>query len=115
MSYKALITTVIVMMLTVGCSVFERVVYHPDINQGNYLTTDDIARIHIDMTKQQAIYILGTPMMKDPFGSNTWYYIFRRELGDKTVSQKTLTLTFDSSDILTHIDYKSTIEGPFIS
>lgn len=112
MSCKTLTAAVVMLMVTSGCSVFKRVVYRPDINQGNYLTTADVAKIHIGMTKKQVAYILGTSMMKDPFGSNTWYYIFRRESGHESVTQQTLTLTFNSSDILTHIDNKLILEGP---
>ncbi|CAK8740665.1 Outer membrane protein assembly factor BamE [Sodalis praecaptivus] len=116
MSCKTLTAAAVVMlMFTAGCSVFERVVYRPDINQGNYLTAADVAKIHTGMTKQQVAYTLGTSMMKDPFGSNTWYYIFRREPGHESVTQQTLTLTFNSSDILTHIDNKPTLEGPSTS
>ncbi len=61
----------VLLMLTAGCSTVERVVYRPDINQGNYLTPNDVAKIHVGMTQQQVAYALGTPMMTDPFGSNT--------------------------------------------
>ncbi|WMQ73081.1 MAG: Outer membrane protein assembly factor BamE [Sodalis sp.] len=102
---------VVMLMFTTGCSVFERVVYRPDINQGNYLTATDVAKIHAGMTKQQVAYTLGTSMIKDPFGSNIWYYIFRREPSHESVTQQTLTLTFNSSDILTHIDNKPMLES----
>ncbi|WP_395480086.1 outer membrane protein assembly factor BamE [Candidatus Curculioniphilus buchneri] len=106
MNYKTLIMIFLVLMIITGCSVFERVIYHPEINQGNYLTTADIAKIHIGMTKKQIVYILGTPMLKDPFGSNILYYIFRRDHGIKSIFQQTLILTFNNVDILTHIEFK---------
>lgn len=107
MSSKMFTTAAIVMlMFTAACSVFERVVYRPDINQGNYLIAADVAKIQTGMTKQQVAYILGNSIIKDPFGSNTWYYIFRHETGHGFVTQQTLTLTFNNTDILTHIDNK---------
>lgn len=115
MSCKTLTAAVVVLMFTSGCSVFEKVVYRPDINQGNYLTAAEVAKIHTGMTKKQVGYTLGTAMMKDPFCSNIWYYIFRHKPGHAAVSQQTLRLTFNSSDILTHIDNKPTLEGPSIS
>ncbi|MDU4195664.1 MAG: outer membrane protein assembly factor BamE [Klebsiella pneumoniae] len=84
----------VLLMLTAGCSTLERVVYRPDINQGNYLT------------QQQVAYALGTPMMTDPFGTNTWFYVFRQEPGHQKVTQQTLTLTFNSGGVLTNIDNK---------
>ncbi|VEB71447.1 Small protein A precursor [Providencia rustigianii] len=32
-------------LMSTGCSMMERLVYHPDINQGNYLTAKDVAKI----------------------------------------------------------------------
>lgn len=90
-------------MLTAGCSMLQRVVYRPDINQGNYLVATDVARIHVGMTQQQVAYTLGTPMMTDPFGSSTWFYVFRQEPSHEPVTQQTLTLTFNSSGVLTNV------------
>ncbi|CUX97468.1 outer membrane protein assembly factor BamE [Candidatus Hoaglandella endobia] len=101
-------TAVVILIFTSGCSIFKQVVYHPDINQGNYLTKADVAKIYIGMSKQEIAYILGTSMMKDPFGTDTWFYIFRRELNHEPIIQQTLTLTFNSSDILVQIDNKPT-------
>ncbi|SUG51403.1 small protein A [Salmonella enterica subsp. arizonae] len=55
----------VLLMLTAGCSTLERVVYRPDINQGNYLTPTDVAKVRVGMTQQQVAYALGTPMMTD--------------------------------------------------
>ncbi|WPM84196.1 outer membrane protein assembly factor BamE [Apirhabdus apintestini] len=111
MRCKTLATAaVVVLMLTAGCSTLERVVYRPDINQGNYLAPNDVAKIHTGMNQQQVAYALGTPMMTDPFGSNTWFYIFRQQPGHEDVTQQTLTLTFDSSGVLTNIDNKPALQ-----
>ena len=87
----------VLLMLTAGCSTLERVVYRPDINQGNYLTANDVSKIRVGMTQQQVAYALGTPLMSDPFGTNTWFYVFRQQPGHEGVTQQTLTLTFNSS------------------
>lgn len=95
--------TTSLLLLTAGCSTLERVVYRPDINQGNYLTPADVAKIQKGMTQQQVAYTLGTPMLRDPFGTQTWYYVFRREPGHEPVKQETLTLVFDSAGTLSQI------------
>lgn len=95
----------VLLMLTAGCSTLERVVYRPDINRGNYLTPTDVAKVRTGMTQQQVAYALGTPMMSDPFGTNTGFMcsVSNRHEG---VTQQTLTLTFNSSGVLTNIDNK---------
>lgn len=100
---------VVLVMLTAGCSTFEKVVYRPDINQGNYLTPTDVAKIHKGMTQQQVAYVLGTPMMQDPFGTQTWFYVFRQEPGHEKITQQTLTLTFNSAGVLTDMQNKPTL------
>ncbi|MDX7993026.1 outer membrane protein assembly factor BamE [Xenorhabdus littoralis] len=95
--------TVSLVMLTAGCSTFERIVYRPDINQGNYLTPAAVSKIQKGMTQQQVAYTLGTPMLTDPFGSQIWYYVFRQQPGHEKAKQETLTLTFDSQGVLTDI------------
>ena len=98
-------------LMSTGCSMMERLVYHPDINQGNYLTAKDVAKIKKGMTQQQVAYALGTPMMTDPFGSQTWFYVFRQELGHDPVKQETLTLTFDPNGILIDINNEKNLEA----
>ncbi|UDG80582.1 Outer membrane protein assembly factor BamE [Candidatus Hartigia pinicola] len=110
MYYK--LFTVIIVLLTLmssGCSIMESFVYHPDINQGNYLTVQDVNKIKKGMTQKQIIYILGTPMVTDMFSGQIWYYIFRQELGHDPVKQETLTLNFDRDGILTNIHHHKDI------
>ena len=97
---------VVLVMLTAGCSTIEKVVYRPDNNQGNYLTSTDVAKIQKGMTQQQVAYTLGTPMLQDPFGTQTWFYVFRQQPGHEDITQQTLTLTFDSAGVLTDIQNK---------
>lgn len=97
---------VVHMMLSAGCSTFEKVVYRPDINQGNYLTPTDVAKIQKGMTQQQVAYTLGTSMLQDPFGTQTWFYVFRQQPGHEGITQQTLTLTFNSAGMLIDIQNK---------
>ncbi|MGP1956537.1 MAG: outer membrane protein assembly factor BamE [Arsenophonus sp. NC-PE1-MAG3] len=100
MRFKLLIIAMSVLVLITGCSMAERFVYRPDINQGNYLSASDVAKIKKGMTQQQVAYTLGTPMLKEPFGQQVWYYIFRQQPKHKKVKQQTLTLIFDPNGIL---------------
>ncbi|AEW44408.1 Subunit of Outer Membrane Protein Assembly Complex: SmpA [Serratia symbiotica str. 'Cinara cedri'] len=102
--------TIAFIILTTGCSFFEKIVYRPDISQGNYLTSPDVVKIKKGMTQQQVVDILGTPMLQDPFGAQIWFYIFREEKsGYGRINQYTLTLVFNSIGILKDIQYKSTL------
>ncbi|WP_039907237.1 outer membrane protein assembly factor BamE [Candidatus Regiella insecticola] len=99
-----IIALLLLSMLIVGCSTLEKVVYRPDMNQGNYLSHHDVEKIEKGMTQQQVAYILGTPMLRDPFGSRTWFYVFRQQTGHEKITQRTLTLLFDADGALINIE-----------
>lgn len=96
----------VLLMLTAGCSTLERVVYRPDINQGNYLTPTDVAKVRVGMTQQQVAYAFRHADDDQSF----WYGHLVLRLppaaGHENVTQQTLTLTFNSSGVLTNIDNK---------
>ncbi|WP_225639395.1 outer membrane protein assembly factor BamE [Candidatus Profftia sp. (ex Adelges kitamiensis)] len=102
MYLKILISTTIIILI-IGCSTFKQLVYYSNINQGNYITKTDMDKIYIGMTQEQVIYTLGTPIIQDPFGSSTWFYVFRQQLGHAVMSQRILTITFDNKGFLVKI------------
>lgn len=61
---------VIVVLLTSAC------IYHAPIQQGNLLESKDIDQVTAGMTQAQVRYVLGTPMVADPFSANRWDYLY---------------------------------------
>ncbi len=112
MRCKTLVTAtaaILYVTLIAGCSSLKKVVYRPDINQGNYLSAEDVSKIQRGMTQQQVTDTLGTPMMQDPFGDKTWFYIFRQQPGRGKITQQTLTLIFDKNGTLSDIKNESIV------
>lgn len=95
MNWKNLAAMTLAAALLSGCSVAERLVYHIDINQGNYVTQKEVNNLRIDMTKAQVQYVLGSPMLVQPEYPNVWYYIYYHKPGHKEAIQKDLILTFN--------------------
>jgi outer membrane protein assembly factor BamE len=56
-------------------------VYRPAIQQGNLLKASEIEEVTPGMTRSQVRYLLGTPMVSDPFNPQRWDYIYRLESG----------------------------------
>jgi outer membrane protein assembly factor BamE len=56
-------------------------VYRPNIQQGNLLKTEDIDQVTAGMTRSQVRYLLGTPMLADPFDPQRWDYIYTLQRG----------------------------------
>lgn len=91
-----------------ACSVFDWLIYKPDIPQGNYMEPQQVEQLRIDMTKEQAEYILGRPVLRDSFADDTWYYVYHYKSGrDASITHKELILHF-TGDKLTSVkgDYE---------
>ncbi|MWP62065.1 outer membrane protein assembly factor BamE [Gilliamella sp. Pas-s25] len=94
---------IVTSVLLTGCSVVERWVYRPDINQGNYVTQDAIELLQVGQSKEQVVFIMGSPMLTSVFGDNVWYYVFRQQPQHEAVSQRTYAVYFDEMGIVKDI------------
>lgn len=72
---QKLITTTLLILLLSGCSGFPGV-YKFDIPQGNVITQDMINRLRLGMTRSQVQFIMGTPLITDPFHKERWDYLY---------------------------------------
>lgn len=84
-------------------------VYKLDIPQGNFLNQDDVDKLRIEMTKEQVEFVLGSPLIKNPFKVGTWHYVYTRKSGrtDKTL-RKELVVVFENDKLLSISgDYKT--------
>lgn len=72
--------------------------YRPDVHQGNVVTSEMLDSLHEGMTKNQVIFLLGTPTLISSFHKNEWDYIYylNPRLG-KTEIRK-LQIYFDEDD-----------------
>lgn len=66
----------IITVLLTGCLA----VYKIDIQQGNVVTPEMLERLRIGMNRSQVRFVLGTPLVTDPFHENRWdyFYFFRK-------------------------------------
>jgi len=77
--------------------------YKIDVQQGNTFDRDDFATLRVGMTQRQVMFLLGTPMIKDPFYTDRWDYVYSFQPGGGELRTQHLTLFFDG-DTLTKID-----------
>jgi outer membrane protein assembly factor BamE len=80
-------------------------VHRVDIQQGNFLKSEDIDRVAVGMTRVQVRALLGTPMVADPFVSSRWDYMYYFKRGRWSEPQKRhFIVFFDASDKVERID-----------
>lgn len=74
-----------------------------DIQQGNQIKPEILTRLELGMTRKQVLFLLGTPLLKDPFHQDRWDYIYYMKPGGGAVEFSRLTLFFNDQ-ILQKID-----------
>jgi outer membrane protein assembly factor BamE (lipoprotein component of BamABCDE complex) len=92
--YRSLALALLLAALASGC------VYRPNIQQGNLLTVTDVDQVTVGMTRSQVRYLLGTPMVSDPFAPQRWDYVYRMQYGrDKNVDTAHFVVRFDGDKV----------------
>ena len=69
-------------------------VYKLDINQGNFLTQDQVDRLKAGQTRQQVRAILGSPLVTDAFRDNRWDYVYEFKRQGHVTEHRTFTAYF---------------------
>lgn len=60
-----------------GCGRFKFPgVFKIDVAQGNIIEAPQVAQLKVGMTQNQVIYLLGSPMIQDPFQQQRWDYYY---------------------------------------
>ena len=61
---------------------------------------EDIEKLQVGQSMDQVRFILGSPMIKDPFRSNRWDYLNLITVGDEKIVEKKLVVIFDDENLL---------------
>ncbi len=89
------------LILLSGCSSWsnpiDRIKPHKiDIPQGNALNQEMLDKLKPGMTQSQVRFILGTPLLIDPFHNNRWDYVHRLEKEGRLVENRRVTVVFEN-------------------
>lgn len=68
--------------------------YKMDIQQGNVVTQEMVAKLKPGMTRQQVRFALGTPLVVDPFRTDRWDYVYLYEKAGRTTEQRHIAVIF---------------------
>jgi outer membrane protein assembly factor BamE len=94
---RVALSLILVLGVTLGSA---GCVYRPNIQQGNLLKTEDIDQVTVGMTRSQVRYLLGTPMLANPFDPQRWDYIYTLRRGrDKNWDRAHFIVRFDGDKV----------------
>lgn len=75
--------------------------FQPNVQQGNIINNSDLREIRYGMTKQEILFILGTPMVIDPFNEQRWDYFYSNTNPRKReTDQRLITAIFDGQKLV---------------
>lgn len=77
--------------------------YKMDVQQGNVVTQEMVAKLQPGMTKAQVRFILGSPLIVDAFHNDRWDYVYRLDKQGKLAESRKITVIFDN-DKLTQLE-----------
>jgi outer membrane protein assembly factor BamE len=79
-------------------------VYRPNIQQGNLLEVKDVDQVTPGMTRSQVRYLLGTPMIADPFDPQRWDYVYTFKRGRERKGDRAHFVVHFANDKVSQVD-----------
>jgi outer membrane protein assembly factor BamE len=107
------LSLLLLVVLLAGCSTvqnFSLKPYRMNIQQGNYLEAESIDQVEVGMTQSQVRFLIGTPMVADPFNASRWDYVFYFKVGRTRNEVKShITVWFEEGRVV-RIDRPESLE-----
>lgn len=69
--------------------------YRADVQQGNWITAEQVARLERGMTREQVRFVLGTPTLRDVFHAERWDYTYYHKPGYGEPEVRRFTVWFE--------------------
>ena len=75
-------------------------VYKIGIAQGNIITQEMVDQLRPGMTKRQVIFVMGTPLVRDPYHQDRWDYIYNFQPGGGIRGQERVSVFFMDDELV---------------
>ncbi len=76
-------------------------VYRANIAQGNLIEQEDLDQVEVGMTQNQVRFLLGTPLIDDPFHKARWDYVYYINIGrDAAAFKRWVTILFENENVI---------------
>lgn len=97
MNRLLLIVVLCTTLVSAGC------VYRASISQGNLIEQQELEQVTLGMTRSQVRFLLGTPLIDDPFHANRWDYVYYMKIGREDASFERWVSIFFENDRVSEI------------
>ena len=93
--FRLIITAALAFSLTGLMSACSMQVYQKQVQQGNIVTQEMLDQLKPGMNQRQVAFIMGNPVVKDPFTQSHWDYLYRIERNLEDAKHYKVRLYFD--------------------
>lgn len=77
-------------------------VYKLNVQQGNIVTQDMLDKLKPGMTERQVIYVMGNPVLRNPYEIQRWDYLYTLEERDKVTKSYRISVFFNEQRLFSH-------------
>lgn len=88
---QIILLSVFISALLSGCSA-----YKMEVQQGNYITQQELNLVKRGMSRAEVQQILGTPLLQDDFNQGRWDYVFLLRSGNGKTKRNGVTVFFQN-------------------
>lgn len=75
--------------------------YVPDVVQGNFISSEQYAKLQMGQSREQVRQILGTPLLSSYFHANRWDYVFEfKRAGQVMGKERRVTVFFEGDKLV---------------
>ena len=74
-------------------------IHRVDVQQGNVIDAENVDQLTLGITKDQVIFLMGTPLIMDIFRSDRWDYVYTLKTKEG-MSQEKLSLFFEKNKLV---------------
>jgi outer membrane protein assembly factor BamE len=100
MHIKPILLALAAATVLAGCNVANVLTpYKLAIPQGNEVTQDQVAQLKEGMTRNQVKFVLGTPLLTDPFHADRWDYLYTDAKGGSLREKHTFHVVFEGDKL----------------
>jgi outer membrane protein assembly factor BamE len=105
--YTGLLTTA----AALGCLLLGGCVYRIDIQQGNLLEEEALDQVEVGMSRSAVRFLLGTPIVTDPFHEDRWDYPYYYKPGraKESEAQRRWVIVYFDGDEVSRIERDATL------
>lgn len=91
------LTLIIAPLLLAGCFL---VPHKIPMQQGNYVDQEMVSKLKPEMTRSQVRFVLGTPLIVDPFHPDRWDYVYMVGKAGNVKRERNITVVFDGDKLV---------------